>query len=117
MDDHEDFVLQTKNNALAKPADAGDLLPDSLPDRRVNGTKEKRARDLNILNRLPDYPWFEGVNVGSDVRQFRHPVIVTNSGTQSRPGGDPSPASRFRPEPRFQLRLALICVRHFLRPW
>src|SRR5258708_40003 len=39
---------------------------------RLYGSKQKRARESNSLDRLPHDARFEGADVGGDVRQFGH---------------------------------------------
>jgi RNA polymerase sigma-70 factor (ECF subfamily) len=60
----------------------GDSLADSpqfahdaalhIGNWRLYGSKQKSARESNSLDRLADDAWFEGADVGGDIRQFWH---------------------------------------------
>jgi len=41
-------------------------------ERRLYGSKQKRARQSHSVDRLPHNAWFECADIGGDIRQLRH---------------------------------------------
>jgi len=66
------IVIQLKGNPLAEPPETGDAVPFGFPDRRIEGSQEKGARQTDPVQAPADHPRLEGRDVGEDVGELGH---------------------------------------------
>lgn len=78
--DHEvknepEVVFKSDADTFSKPAESNDFFPFQTRQRRIHRTKQKRAGDLDSLERLSLNTFIEGLNVDHDVGKFGHDFV------------------------------------------
>jgi hypothetical protein len=63
-----DVTIYTDRDSFANPPQFAHGAALNICNWRLHGSKQKRARKANPLDRLPNDPWFEGADVGGDIR-------------------------------------------------
>ena len=72
MNDDEEVRIQLPDNAFAKTAEPAHGAVDRAVERRIDRTHQERACQADTLERLPDDPGAQCVQVELDVGKLRH---------------------------------------------
>src|SRR4029077_5454896 len=72
MDDEEELAVEFEHDALAEAADGVDVPAFQLGRRRIERAEDKRARQSDFEQRLPEEPLLERFDVDGHIREFRH---------------------------------------------
>src|SRR5207249_7036338 len=72
VEDEEELVLEPENDALSQPLQAENRLPLESADGGIDRAQEKRTRQPNATERLPDDAGSETLDVDDDVGQLGH---------------------------------------------
>jgi hypothetical protein len=75
MDHEEHIVVEFEHDALADPADAADDPAVDRFDRRINGSKNERAEEMNSLEAPSDDVACQRFEVDDDIRELGHSGI------------------------------------------
>jgi hypothetical protein len=86
VDDDEQLVFERDDDALAEPAEAGDLTAGDGRGRRIDGAQQERARDPDALEPRAIDARPQRLDVDGDVRKLRH--------GSERPGSHPGSLHR-----------------------
>jgi hypothetical protein len=66
------IAVHANRDALSNPPQLAYDLAFHAAQWRLHRSQQKSARQPHPLQRLPDNPGFQGIDVGSDIGQFRH---------------------------------------------
>src|SRR5215470_8008616 len=72
MNDQPDLILKAETNSLAESTQVDDLLALDARKRRHRRPQQKRRANQNLFQLMPQNSLFEGLQVDSDIGQFRH---------------------------------------------
>src|SRR5687768_8554544 len=72
MEDQKDVVFELENDALAEPAQRCDGMTRNTRERRVDRTKQERARKTDPTDAMAENARVQRVQIESDIRKLRH---------------------------------------------
>src|SRR5207245_2827987 len=77
VNDDKEVTFKTEDDLFAQPPQLEDAAAFYLRNRRNNRAQDERAEQMNAFEHLAGNAGVQGLDIGDDVRQFRHTISVT----------------------------------------
>jgi hypothetical protein len=72
VQDRVKFAVEVEDHSLADPRNVHTRSPIELGDRRVDSAQDEGVEELKPRQRPPEHALTNRVDVGLDLREFRH---------------------------------------------